>query len=139
MQFKYGEQQTKNLIRKAQTTLNIAARFITKSHKRTSTLKLMKKCNWLSINEMIKHQSLITMWNLVFKSIPKPIHDHISINENNIITTRPARLKLVAKSFKHNTIKLWNTLPPHIRTNNKISIFKKQVRTWILECRDTTP
>ena len=38
---------TKNDKKKAQATLNAAARFVTKCSKRTSTITLMKKCNWL--------------------------------------------------------------------------------------------
>ena len=130
---------TKNDKRKAQATLNAAARFVTKCGRRTSTTTLMKKCHWLTINELIEYHSNITMWNIIYRNIPQTISDHITINQDNIVTTRPARLKTVARSFKHRTTKSWNSLPSSIRNTDRLKTFKKHCKNWIIERRNHTP
>ena len=72
------------------------------------------------------------MWNIVNRSIPRTIRDHITVNDNNTLFTRPARLKSFANNFKHRTLKTWNKLPTQIRTENKLVSFKKQTKTWII-------
>ena len=125
----------KNNIRKVQSLLNAAARFVHKAERRTSTIKLMRLCGWLNVSELIEHHSMLTMWNIVNREIPQTISDHITINNMNTISTRPPRLKLTAAGFKHRTIKLWNSLPTHIRISDKITVFKKLTKNWILDKR----
>ena len=110
----------KNKIKKVQTILNCAARFVTRSHKRISSKKLKKLCNWLNVTELIEQHSLVSMWKIVNLNIPTAIREHIAVNEENKLTTRPPRLKTVAKSFKHRTIKSWNNLPELIRMTKNI-------------------
>ena len=128
-----------NLINKVQVVLNQSARFVTGLGKRTRTMKLMESCNWLSIKELIAYQSLISLWRIIHLNIPEQINDHIAISDDFSLCTRPARLLLVKKGFRHRTICVWNLLPEDVRMNKKISIFKKQVRLWIIGRRQNDP
>ena len=127
------------LIRKVQVIVNQAARFITGANRRTRTNKLMESCKWLSVRELIDHQSLISMWIIVYLGIPAQIREHLAISDEHIITTRPARLKLVQRSFKHRTLKIWNNLPQEIRDTKKITVFKRNTKKWIMEQRNIQP
>ena len=129
----------KNSIRKVQVLMNQAARFITGADRRTRTSKLMESCNWLSAKELIDYHSLVSMWRVVSLGIPAQIREHLAITEDRLISTRPARLKIVRRSFKHRTIPIWNKLPEDIRSINSISIFKKRTKRWIVECREVQP
>ena len=79
------------------------------------------------------------MWMLVYNNIPEQIGDHLSISEDKIITTRPARLQIVKKCFRHRTVKLWNLLPGDIKDTTTIGPFKKKVKAWLLERREAKP
>ena len=129
-----GTQKTN--IKKVQTILNQTARFVTNSNKRTRTTKLMKLCNWLNVHELVSYQSLMTMWMIVYKNTPEQIAEHLAISDERTITTRPARLLIVKNSFRNRTVKIWNRLPQEIRDINKISLFKKRVKNWLIDSRD---
>ena len=71
--------------------------------------------------------------------IPLQIFETLAISENKIICTKPARLKIIKRSFKFRTIKIWNKLPQLLRETEKIEIFKKKIKTWIIEQRNIVP
>ena len=112
------------LLKKIQTILNKAARFVTRCHPRTSTLTLMKKCNWLKIRELVSYMSILAMWNIVHNKSPEQLHDPITIDENYKLNSRPPRLLNTEQSFKHRTIADWNLLPETTRTNTNLVSFK---------------
>ena len=116
----------KNQIRKIQVIMNQTARFITNSNKRTRTRKLMEYCNWLTAKEIVMYQSLVSMWRIVYLKIPLQIEQSLAISEDKLICTKPARLKITKRSFKHRTITTWNKLPQWTREIMKIDIFKKK-------------
>ena len=129
----------KNSIRKVQVLMNQAARFIMGADRRTRTSKLMASCNWLSARELIVYHSLVSMWRVIALGIPAQINEHIAITEDRFLSTRPARLKIVKKSFKHRTIPCWNTLPEDIRLTNSILKFKRTTKRWLIDQRPAQP
>ena len=110
---------------KVQVILNKAARFVLRKNRMTSTNTLMKECNWLSVAELTNYKSLISMWTLLNKNSPGQILESISINDENLLNTRPPRLQTVAGGWKWRTISIWNQLTPEVRTTNKITVLKK--------------
>ena len=113
----------KSDIRKVQTIINQAARFVTNLNKRTRTIKLMDKCRWLTVSELIHFQSLASMWLIVNKKIPQHLAEHLALSEDLTLHTKSARLKIVRNNFKHRTLRQWNLLPKHIRCIGTISCF----------------
>ena len=56
---------------KAQTSLNLAARFVTGLSKRTRQGTLMSSVNWLDINQMKNHSALLHLWKIVNWNSPQ--------------------------------------------------------------------
>ena len=90
----------KKYIKKVQTILNKTARAVTKLPRKTPTLQLMKKCNWLTANELIKYHSTITMWKLVWLAIPHHLTLKLEVNQDKSVTILPARILLSNSSFR---------------------------------------
>ena len=53
------------LLKISPSSSNNAARFITGEGKRTSTKTLMNKVGWMSVYEMSRYQTMISMWKIV--------------------------------------------------------------------------
>ena len=130
---------TENFIRKAQSTLNRAARFVTRKNRRTSTRTLMKLCNWLDIREMIEYQSTIQLWKILKYKTPVYMYNQFEVTDDFKINTTNPRLQMTARCFRWKMIEIWNNLPDWMRDENKISSFKKQLRISIMERRPPDP
>ena len=122
-------------IRKMQTMVNHAARFVLKANNRTSTRKLMANCKWLLVTEYIEYFSMISMWNLNWRSIPFHLTLKIRHGPENTLVTPPARLQTTSTSHRWKATKLWNTMPTTIRSIPSLPRFKNAVRQWILSKR----
>ena len=64
---------TGNLQRKAQITLNIAARWVMRLPKITRVSDLMAAAGWLDVEEMTLHSVGMLMWKLINKRTPSNI------------------------------------------------------------------
>ena len=51
-------------MKKAQTVLNNAARFVTGARPGSSTKKLMSDCNWLSVRQLCVMHSVMLLWKV---------------------------------------------------------------------------
>ena len=122
-------------IRKLQTILNNTARFVLKKGRRTKTRELMDKMGWMSIEELVKYHSLISMWKLTRKNIPIQIASKIQIQEDWTLTTKAARLVTTSRGFRWNTIKLWNTMELVVRAEPSLPRFKRSCKQWLLLLR----
>ena len=111
-------------IRELQKLMNITARYVTKLGKKTKTMKLMNKCNWLMADEMIEKQSLIVMWKLIYMERPRHLLDKIEIDNDKLIATQRARLKTVQYGWRWRSTKQWNNLPDSIRKCSNLTKFK---------------
>ena len=65
---------------KIQIIMNNAARYICGVERRTNTVTLMERCNWLSFRELTKYHSLIQLWKLVKLGKPENLAKKVSIN-----------------------------------------------------------
>ena len=119
--------------RKAQTSLNLAARFVTGWSKRTRQVTLMSSCNWLDINQMKIHSSLLHLWKVINWNLPQYMREHITLESDCLISTSEPRLQIVENSLKFVYVRIWNMLPLELRMETKIGTFKTGVRRWILE------
>ena len=129
----------KSQLKNVQIVINRAARFVTGLHKRTSTLTLMNACNWLPIAELVNLHSLISMWNVPHRQIPRQLYDEITTDNEMIISTSAPRLLMVAHSFRWKTVGLWNQMGQEIRTQLSLPKFKKMVKKWLKEQREIDP
>ena len=78
---------------------------------------------------------MIHTWKMLKYKIPVSLYEEFSITDNYTIATTIPRLMLTARCFKWRIVDDWNQLPEFIRMETKLSTFKKQIRTTILERR----
>ena len=122
-------------VRKLQVLLNTVARSITGLGKRTSTLKLMKRLNWLTIKEMIEMHSLTMVWKIVRNDEKTYMSSKMKLIEDNIIRLNTPRLLTTTNSFRHRGARYWNALDETTRECTTLKTFKKLVRTSLIERR----
>ena len=65
-------------------------------------------------------------------SLSRDFHSHNTRNKDLIRLPR-AKTSKFQTSFYYNGAKLWNTLPPHIRQENTLSLFKKNLKKHLSE------
>ena len=121
--------------KKIQIIINKCACMVLGANRRIRTRSLMEKCGWLYFRELVDYHSLIQMFKLVNVGKPTNLRRQLIIRQNNTIEIFPARLKISRSSFKWRTSTLWNDLPDYLRNMDKISTFKKSLKSFIIEGR----
>ena len=124
---------SENYILKAQTSLNMAARFVSGMNKRTSKRILMKSCNWLDIDQLRAQSTLLHVWKTVNWNVPCYMRELITIEPNLMIATSIPRLQIVENSFRCESVRLWNLLPDLLRQETNLGRFKSGMRKWLIE------
>ena len=120
-------------IKKLQTLHNQAARFVTGCDSRTSTRKLMTKCNWLDIKEITLYFTMIEAWKLIWKQEPELLLSKIQIDHDNLtLHTDDPRLKTTRTSFRWRMIRNFNSLPPSLRGLGNLKTFKIRLRKYLV-------
>ena len=79
------------------------------------------------------------MWTLIHRQSPEQLLEVITINEDNLLTTRPPRLQTIGGGWRWRTVLSWNQLEPGMRVNGSKSTFKKQVKQWLIDKREPDP
>ena len=133
----WGRTNKKHLS-KLQAILNKAARFISSMGPGTKTQTLMESCNWLTIYELVKYHSTITLWKMLQTNKPTQMSSYFSINTEMTLEIKPPRIKTVEHGFRVKTTQFWNQLPTVIRTTTNLSSFKRTLKIWIITQREPT-
>ena len=128
-----------NLIRKAQSILNTAARWTSGLPRRTRTQTLMDTNNWLNIREMIRYHGLVLTWKMMHKDRPKKLADMLDKTDDLKIRTKQPRIQFTERTFRQKGSNDWNELPDEVRSMENIARFKKTIKGWIKDRRDQTP
>ena len=126
---------TNNYVRKSQILLNQSARFVSTKDRTTRQSELMSDCQWLNITELTEYHALLQMFKTVRWGAPKYLKDMITIETEDIISTKAPRLQLTGLSCRVRTVKYWNKLPGQLMTELNIGRFKKSVKRWIIDRR----
>ena len=66
-----------SLIKSLQVSLNRAARIVTRLSWFTPTGVLMRKCNWMSVEQLAQYHTLVTVYNIVKTGKPKYLFDKL--------------------------------------------------------------
>ena len=131
---------TPNLLRKAQTLQNMAARWVTRSSRRTKISTLLELTGWFSIRELTSLSSATITWKIINMRTPRKLHDTLSWDPITLkFDTKETRLDFTKANFTYRACKEWNNIPDHIRTIGNISKFKKHMKSWIKEKRPRMP
>ena len=134
----YGGTQEKYLS-KLHIILNNTVRFITRAHNRTHSDELMKSVRWMNIREMILQQTLVMTWKTVRIQKPSHLADNITMNQDELLSTRNPRLKNTEMALIWRMCSSWNTMPLEIRQIRSLPRFKNAVKSWIRLSRIPDP
>ncbi len=117
-----------------------AARVILDADTRTNSVSLFKRLNWLAFHDEVKFNKCVLVYKRFHGNCPLYIKDMLTSNadiptrslgrysQRNLVCPRYNRVMEGGKSFQVSTSKLWNSLPPHIKTSDKsVENFKKEL------------
>ena len=121
----------KTHLRKLQVILNLTDRWILGAGRRTKTAKLMQDCGWLNIGDLIEYQTLVSTWKIIWLQAPLYLKQRINTVEDYKIETDRSRLQSTQLGFRPRAVNCWNKLPIIIRSNQSITSFKKNLKTWM--------
>ena len=124
---------------RAQVLLNKTARWVTGLRRRTKVADLMKETGWMTIKEMHTVQSCILLWKTIHLERPGHLHARLPVDEEWNLEIRNTRLQFTECGWRWKTSLVWNMLPEWMRAETKISCFKKNMKSWILEKRTQEP
>ena len=117
--------------KQVQILINSAARLITDRKKTTRQTLLLEVCGWLPLTYLVEQYSLIQLWKTIWWQTPKYLDRKLVREpENKIYTTAP-RLLLTARTFRWNTVPKWNNLPETLRSEDRITSFKKDTKVLV--------
>ena len=131
----------KSNIDKLQKVQNTAARLIVRKRKKESISATIKELHWLRVDSRIIFKILL----LVYKSINGTSSKNIELEFKSNTCREDDFLKLKLhffktkygkRTFKYNAPRLWNALPVHIRKVENIDVFKKMVKTLLIQDTD---
>ena len=131
----WGGTYTTNLS-KMQALLNNAARWVLDGNRSMKTKILMERCNWLSIREMIKMSTLVSLWKVIWLNILLQIRNKLELKDDFKIESKKPRLQTCQMGFLWRANEHWNSLPLGIRSMVDLLKFKKKLRTFIISERE---
>ena len=132
------------LLKALQVQVNKAARSVTGLSGFTSTKKLMEKCGWLTVKQLVQYHTIIMVHKTLLTS--KPLHMYNRFNTDYNYSTRQhstgcirldqtymCRGDLPKSSFRYRGAHSYNALPAQIRTVRNMTTFKLKLKRWIKE------
>ena len=130
----WGSSQN-NLMRKAQSIWNRAARRASGLNRRTRTTKLMTENDWMNIREMTRFHSAVLLWKAVHTKSHRHMYRKLEITPDYRITVPEHRLQMTGRSLRIRAATEWNQMPDYLRKENSISRYKRTLKKWIKENR----
>ena len=106
-------------MRKVQTVINSAARFVLKMGRRTSTRRLMTGCRQ-DIWELSRYHTMTTLWKIVRTGKPALLAALLIRYDEGNLSTRKPRLKTVGGSFRWRASLIWNQTPGYTREHTHL-------------------
>ena len=92
------------------------------------------KLTWLTVRQLIAYHTLISVYRVRSTQEPEHLAEILSKdNHNGHIVMKNTRLELYRNSFVFRGSLLWNRLPRSLRIETKLSMFKKGLRSWVVE------
>ena len=128
----------KFLIGRLQRVQNAAARVVTKTRKYDHISEKMKELHWLPICNRIKYKINLITWKALNGQAPKYITElletgEINLRSNNNKLLHIPKTNLVSqgdKAYAKVAPVLWNSLPTTLRSMDKLTSFKKGLKTF---------
>ena len=119
---------------------NMAAKVIFQKRRYDHVTPLMMELHWLPIKERIDFKLLMFTHKAIFGEAPGYIKELVTLyvpprrlrsmdNPNLLVVPRYRTERYGARAFSSVAPRLWNALPPSIRTEQNFEVFKKLIKT----------
>ena len=134
---------TKANLHNLQILQNKVMRLIAKCGYETPVVELLGKIEFLSVNQIIAHTSLVTIFHVKKSGEPvylanrlgftQPLNQNIGGSRRQNINCVNFRLDRGREGLLYHGSKLWNLLDIHLKNETSIAAFKKKSRNCVLE------
>ena len=132
----------KNEINRLQRIQNMAARVTAKLTKHDRITPVLMSLHWLPVEQRIVFKTLSMTYQAIHKSAPVYIQELVEVytprrslrSETAPITLVPRKARTVKygeRAFRNAAPKLWNALPPSVRSADSHTSFKKLLKTHL--------
>ena len=128
---------------KLQKLQNRAARIITGDNWEICSKDVLKKLNWLPLNQLRLTDTLLFMRKILKDEVPVSISDQFQLSVNNQYNLRSnctmlklakPRTNTLKRSFSYHAAKTWNKLPTDLKNLNiSDKLFKHNLQDFINE------
>ena len=121
-------------MKELQVMQNKVARMVTKMPPRSERSTMYKKLGWLTINQLVFYHTSIQVFKIRSNNEPEHLASILRLDSRNRRILIPnLNLKIAQDSFTVRGAASWNLLPLSIREQTKIGIFKKLMKSWVLD------
>ena len=134
---------TEKSLRKLQIVQNRAARLITRTPRRSHITPVLAELHWLPVRERIQFKLLLLTFKSYHRLGPSYLNDIIQhykssrslrSDSQNLLTCRKFRMNSFGgRAFSSLAPRLWNALPSTLRTASSVSIFRKDLKTYLFK------
>ena len=131
----------KSSLQKLQHVQNAAARLITFTRIQEHITPILYSLHWLPVEQRIVFKILLLTFKVLHNIAPSYLCDLVKSyvpsrslrsSSSNLLTKQSYHLKTYGKrAFSYVAPELWNVLPPNIRSCDSISLFKRDLKTWL--------
>ena len=126
----------KENMKKLQKVQNAAARVVVKKRRKESISESIRQLHWLRVESRVIFKILLLVYKMIQGTSPKSLQ--LDFKSHNcrpedflMLKTNFCKSIYGRRRFKYNAPRLWNALPLHIRKEENIDTFKKQVKTLL--------
>ena len=128
-------------IDKLQLAQNSAARIISKTRKHEHISPIFEKLHWLPINKRAVYKRMVLTFNSLHRNGPAyiktalnwytPPRDLRSRNIPSLIPVKSRSIRINNRLLQGGSARQWNSLPKSIKCAASLTIFKKQLKTYL--------
>ena len=113
-----------------------------------STLLLLQKLNWLSVKERIQYCTAVLVYKCLNKMAPANLsdlfqfcgenHSYTLRNTGNDLLVPKPNTVILRRSFRYTGSITWNKLPSYIKESVNINFFKRNLKNYLVEKRQSS-
>ena len=130
------------LLNSLQVQVNKAARLVTRLPQYTSTRRLMQRCGWLTVKQLVKYHTILMVHKTILTSKPMYIKNRLckefsyktrSDSSGCIRLDQSYRCKtdLPKNSFRSRGAHEYNSIPVDLKRTQTMLSFKTKLKKWI--------
>ena len=141
------------LVNALQVNLNKVARIVTRLDRYTPTTVLMQQCGWMPVKQLMVFHSLVLLHKTLQNRSPSFLYQKVTSGKQGYrtrqadirsaadvaagVTIHPSvdssELDLCRRSWVWVSVHWYRQLPPSLRAEKKITMFKTALKTWVAE------